>query len=117
MYTIQRNEVLGKEWAHLTKYKSLAMDLLRSESDWHVWWICRGRGSTPPLFPSSLGLPPFPTIHETGRRCAPSLIQRILTRIPRSPATCSTAAHTLDTWCPIWRPQVGHLARTQGIYF
>lgn len=73
-------------------------------------------GALPAPFPSSLGLPPFPTTYEAGRRCVHSLTQRILTGVPRSPAICSTAAHTLDTWCPIWRPQVGQLARTQNLF-
>lgn len=39
--------------------------------------------------------------------------------IPRSPATSSTLPTCLsvrDTWCPIGRPQIGQLFRTQGFY-
>lgn len=39
--------------------------------------------------------------------------------IPGSPATSSTLPTCLsvrDTWCSIWRPQIGQLFRTQGFY-
>ena len=97
------------------------MVLLRSDSDGHLLWIYRGGGHSQPHFqaPPAQGLPCFPAVHEADRCTLPDP-NNSLKMSPEALTPPPLGAHTLtrvcDMWCLIWRPQVGQLARSRGVY-